>query len=111
MLCLLAAAGVAATISAASSAHRQYASLARQHNAVLERLEAAHLKLLELADVEFVRRHLREYSVGPYLLTASDRVAKDISSVMELLGCERDVAIKHILRGTVGPEHAGQQER
>lgn len=88
----------------------QAAVLASMHRS-LERqareVEALQAKLREMASIEFVQQHLRHHGVGPYLLSASDRVLQDIERVQEILGCERHTAIQHILRGTIGPEPDG----
>lgn len=108
--CILAVAAVTGLIAALNSQQRHVVDLHRLAAKQHDQMKASTDKLIELSEVDFVAKHLQKQGVAPYLLAASDKIARDIQEVMDLLGCERDEAIQHIRRGVLGiepTEHRG----
>ena len=99
-------------IALVSCCNRQIGQTAALHRRLAEQNE----HLLKLSEVEFVRQHLRQTGVGPYLLSASvaERVKNDLQTIMDLLQCDEETAVQYLIRGTAhGPEQtadsAGRQ--
>lgn len=104
MACILAVVAVLSLVAVVAEQRRVAAEAGRQLIRQTQLCTDLNKRLGELCEVEFVQRHLQKVGVAPYLLTASDRIAADISEVMSILGCDRDEAIRHIRRGVLGPE-------
>lgn len=59
-------------------------------------------RLQELTSIRYVADHLRNFGIGPYMLTAEERLTRDIQQVREILGVDEDAATEYIRQGIRG---------
>ncbi len=92
----------------AARRERDFATVWKQVAVEQDRVAKAHDRVLSMSEPRFVLEHLRQQGVAPYLATdtVEKRVLQDIATVMRLLHCDRDTAVRYINRGVLGPEPA-----
>lgn len=96
---------------AANAAHQRATEAYRQLGKSNDALMGAHSKLLELAEVGHVAAQLQRHGVGAYLLTANERIAEDVTAIMQHLGLDREDAVEYLKNGLVRPKTNGAERR
>ena len=109
MIAALVLAGVAAALAASLAGNVR--QMARQQHRMLDaahhKNDVLHQQMREMHTVGYVQAHLKAVGVAPYLVDAGTQAERDVSAVMEVLGCSKQAATNYILRGTIGSEPDG----
>lgn len=102
MVCILAGVLAIALVAHTERIVRSNGQLVRQQSADRAAFLAMFEKLQSLVSIEYVSEHLQKYGVGPYMLTAADRIARDIAEVRQALGLDEADAIEYLKQGVYG---------
>lgn len=68
-------------------------------------------RLQDLTSVRYVADHLQKFGVGPYMLTAGQRLTRDIQDVQSTLGVDEETAIDYIRQGIRGLDDGEERTR
>ena len=83
--------------------------LTRQQTSDRAQIMSMTASMMELTSIRYVRDHLREYGVAPYMVSASERLNRDIAEVQATLQVSEDEAVEYLrqgIRGTDDRQHS-----